>query len=323
MCQACTLALFKTTCANILEKRNSLLSLICKTLNCNPQPHYIAFVGSFKPVCSMILTYSLLYALFMLVCLIGNRLKPVIPVSPTAQVILLSLAYCKTSFPIYKPFYEFSHLCTPTTPSIFIAFMSDAHKLFTVSSLTVTNKNISLAASQLYKCFHACHLSTTHDKQILEQLSELNNLLSPPYFCIYDSMADPNDIINMYNMNNDDVPNNQQTAENRPDNTLDSEEGDNSDIINFLNAITPELRLDLDNNDVSIQSLSSNYHTQQEIISLSSRDSNKLFISHFNIRSLNKNFDEFRSFINELEFKHSIIGLSETWLKETSPSSNK
>ena len=200
--------------------------------------------------------------------------------------------------------------------------MSDAHELFTVSSLTVTNKNISLAASQLYKCFHACHLSTTHDKQILEQLSELNNLLSSPHIlCIFDSMADPNDIINMYDMNNDDVPNNQQTAENRSDNTLDSEEGDNSDIINFLNAITPELRLDLDNNDVSIQNLSSNYHTQQEIISLSSTDSNKLFISHFNIRSLNKNFDEFRSFINELEFKHSIIGLSETWLKETSPSS--
>ena len=200
--------------------------------------------------------------------------------------------------------------------------MSDAHELFTVSSLTVTNKNISLAASQLYKCFHACHLSTTHDKQILEQLNELNNLLSSPhFFCIFDSMADPNDIINMYDMNNDDVPNNQQTAENRSDNTLDSEEGDNSDIINFLNAITPELRLDLDNNDVSIQNLSSIYHTQQEIISLSSTDSNKLFISHFNIRSLNKNFDEFRSFINELEFKHSIIGLSETWLKETSPSS--
>ena len=58
--------------------------------------------------------------------------------------------------------------------------------------------------------------------------------------------------------------NNQQTADNRPDNTLDIEEGDNSDIINFLNAITPELRLDLDNNDVSIQSLSFNYHTQQE-----------------------------------------------------------
>ena len=95
---------------------------------------------------------------------------------------------------------------------------------------------------------------------------------------------------------------NQQTAESRPENTLDSEEGDNSDsrqfsivrddrrvtpslhlctcipprtitrtqmerwrhmsivtynrklpIINFPNAITPELGLDLDSNDVSIQ----------------------------------------------------------------------
>ena len=41
--------------------------------------------------------------------------------------------------------------------------------------------------------------------------------------CIFDSMADPNDIVNMYNMNNDTVPTNQQTAENRPENTLDSE----------------------------------------------------------------------------------------------------
>ena len=175
------LHIFKTTCANILEIRNSLLSLICKTLNCNPHPHFVVSGGSFKPVCSLIITNSLLYALFMLVCLIGSRLKPVIPVSPTAQVILLSFAYCKTSFPIYKPFYESSHLCTPTTPSIFIAFICDAHELFTVSSLTITNKNISLAASQLYKCINACHLSTAHDTQILEQLSELNNLLSSPH----------------------------------------------------------------------------------------------------------------------------------------------
>ena len=80
-------------------------------------------------------------------------------------------------------------------------------------------------------------------------------------------MANANDLVNMHNMNVD-VPYNQQAAENRPGNTLDSEDGDNSDIINFLNNITPELKLDLDTNDISIQNISSNYHMQRELMSL-------------------------------------------------------
>ena len=41
---------------------------------------------------------------------------------------------------------------------------------------------------------------------------------------------------------------------------------------------------------------------------------NKSFsIISFNIRSMKKNFEEFRNFINELNFEFSIISLTETW----------
>ena len=102
---------------------------------------------------------------------------------------------------------------------------------------------------------------------------------------------------------------------------VNSEEGDRTEIISFLNSITSDLKLDLDSNDTSIQNIFTNYHTEDELISLSRKTSNQLFICHSNIRSLNKNFDQLRLFANELEFTHSIIGLSETWLKKASPSS--
>ena len=92
-------------------------------------------------------------------------------------------------------------------------------------------------------------------------------------------------------------------------------------LVTFLNSETPELRLDFDSNDVSAKNVSTCYHTEDDIISLSNADPNQLFISHFNIRSLNKNFDKFHLFSNRLNYEHSIIGLSETWLKKTSPSS--
>ena len=102
---------------------------------------------------------------------------------------------------------------------------------------------------------------------------------------------------------------------------VNSEDGDRTDIVSFLNSITSDLKLDLDSNDTSIHNVFTNYHTESEIISLSQENSNQLFICHSNIRSLNKNFDRFRLLANELEFKHSIFGLSETWLKAVSPSS--
>ena len=130
-------------------------------------------------------------------------------------------------------------------------------------------------------------------------------------------MDEPNTTINMNNVNTQIV----HPITVNADGNLNSEEGDKSDIVTFLNSETPELRLDFDSNDVSAQNLSTCYHTEDDIISLSNADPNQLFISHFNIRSLNKNFDKFHLFSNRLNYDHSIIGLSETWLKETSPSS--
>ena len=40
-----------------------------------------------------------------------------------------------------------------------------------------------------------------------------------------------------------------------------------------------------------------------------------------NALHISQNFDKFHLFSNRLNYEHSIIGLSETWLKETSPSS--
>ena len=102
---------------------------------------------------------------------------------------------------------------------------------------------------------------------------------------------------------------------------VNSEDGDHTDVVSFLNSITSDLKLDFDSNDTSIHNVFTNYHTESELISSSRENSNQLFICHSNIRSLNKNFDRFRLFMNELEFKNSIIGLSETWLKDMSPSS--
>ena len=92
-------------------------------------------------------------------------------------------------------------------------------------------------------------------------------------------------------------------------------------LITFLNSQSRELNLALDPNDFSPQTLFTNYHLEDDIISFSHSIPNQLFISHFNIRSLNKNFDQFHLLINQLKFDYGIIGVSETWLKETSPSS--
>ena len=100
----------------------------------------------------------------------------------------------------------------------------------------------------------------------------------------------------------------QYGVDNVPVNVAYSEEGDNPDIITFLNSQTRELNLDLDPNDFSPQTLFTNYHLEDDIISLSHSIPNQLFISHFNIRSLNKNFDQFHLLINQLKFDYGIIG---------------
>ena len=50
--------------------------------------------------------------------------------------------------------------------------------------------------------------------------------------------------------------------------------------------------------------------------------SNCFSILYLNIRSINKNFKNFKMFLNSIDFKFSIICFSETWLDETSSTEN-
>ena len=95
--------------------------------------------------------------------------------------------------------------------------------------------------------------------------------------------------------------------------------GNGDDITTFLNSTSPELQLDVDPNDISSQRSSANYQIENDVISLSHSNPNHFFVSHFNIRSPNKYFDQLLSFVDKLEFRDSVIGICETWLNDSSP----
>ena len=103
--------------------------------------------------------------------------------------------------------------------------------------------------------------------------------------------------------------------------TTNNENDDNFASKMFLTTESDELKLDFDLNDIPAYMFSASYCSEKDLISSSHSDPNQLFISHFNIRSLNQHFDQFLLFIDELRFTHGVIGLSETWLQEKSPSS--
>ena len=50
--------------------------------------------------------------------------------------------------------------------------------------------------------------------------------------------------------------------------------------------------------------------------------SNYFSILHFNIKSIKKNFENFKMFLNSINFTFSIICFSETWLDETNSTEN-
>ena len=60
------------------------------------------------------------------------------------------------------------------------------------------------------------------------------------------------------------------------------------------------------------------YSTQEDFTSDAISPDRNLTIIHFNIRSLSKNFDNLRDTIQSLP-EFSVIALSETWLKSSSP----
>ena len=98
----------------------------------------------------------------------------------------------------------------------------------------------------------------------------------------------------------------------------------NEDVLNMqtdeVNFNTPELCLDfdLDPNIAQGESISSSYLSQSKFISnINSGCKNDLLLLHYNVRSLNKNFDQLVFFLDQLKTESSVIGISETWLKDT------
>jgi len=60
------------------------------------------------------------------------------------------------------------------------------------------------------------------------------------------------------------------------------------------------------------------YYTEDTIDEISKKNSgNNLSMLNVNIRSTNKNFDTFKDFLHSCNLNFNIIGLVETWLKDT------
>ena len=65
-----------------------------------------------------------------------------------------------------------------------------------------------------------------------------------------------------------------------------------------------------------INSVESTYYTHEEFVSFSSNLSENFSIIHLNIRSLHKNIDKLKDFLNDIKGKFSVIVLSETWIDD-------
>ena len=53
------------------------------------------------------------------------------------------------------------------------------------------------------------------------------------------------------------------------------------------------------------------------VTNLDLQEQDTFSIMHVNIRSINNKFDDFTEYLRSLDHKFSIIGLSETWLNDT------
>ena len=75
---------------------------------------------------------------------------------------------------------------------------------------------------------------------------------------------------------------------------------------------------DFDSNffNEKINSVESTYYTHEEFVSFSSNLSENFSIIHLNIRSLHKNIDKLKDFLNDIKGKFSVIVLSETWIDD-------
>ena len=91
-----------------------------------------------------------------------------------------------------------------------------------------------------------------------------------------------------------------------------------NDAVEQINARN-DIDFEFDLNDSTSQ-IVSEYYTEDQFTSSWSPSGNDFTMLHLNIRSISKNFDSFRILIEGLSFNCSVIGLSETWFSDHSPS---
>ena len=78
---------------------------------------------------------------------------------------------------------------------------------------------------------------------------------------------------------------------------------------------TNELIYNLDSNDQLLPKSSKYYTEKQMTPTINSIGTDNLFLLQYNIRSLNKHFDQFRLLLeNSFQDSLPVIGLTETWL---------
>ena len=99
--------------------------------------------------------------------------------------------------------------------------------------------------------------------------------------------------------------------------TYKSFENDKFNLFEVEIILTNE-NFDPDNNffNEKINSVESTYYTHQEFLSFSINLSENFSIIHLNIRSLQKNIDKLKDFLDGIKGKFSVIVLSETWIDD-------
>ena len=99
---------------------------------------------------------------------------------------------------------------------------------------------------------------------------------------------------------------------------VNAQNSEGDDVRGPLRDLDPDVNFFLNQSSVSYQS---NYYTEASFVSMyasSNVSPNNLSLIHANIRSVQKNFVSFESYLKSLQTSFDIIGLSETWLnKET------
>ena len=75
--------------------------------------------------------------------------------------------------------------------------------------------------------------------------------------------------------------------------------------------------------DYNLQNLDTPYYSVEEASEhFRHKETNSFSVLHLNIRSLNKNFENFKLFLAEINFNFKLICLSETWCQDKNPNEN-